>query len=195
MNRPTWSIDPLGLFALDEDGFPVTPSGTALDTYIYDDDAIADHNEIMSNIICPLKDLRDGALATADGLIPISDPFADDFKLYDKNDPYLRTSLAWERVAGDALTLALFAAGGAVTADKWVGPETWSSLNMFEQTAWTAIRNGQIISNTGREMGGVAGGIINYVGGPAMALGTIDAAAGVGKNLVDAVGGTIQALK
>jgi hypothetical protein len=46
-NNPVAYIDSDGMFILDDDGFPVLPIGTALDSYFYDRDTKDAHDEIM----------------------------------------------------------------------------------------------------------------------------------------------------
>ena len=46
-NAPTTSVDPLGLIIFDEDGAPITPTGSILDAYFYDEDTKATHDRIM----------------------------------------------------------------------------------------------------------------------------------------------------
>jgi len=46
-SAPIDSVDAFGLYVLDEDGFPLTPTGTALDSYFYDEETAEEHEEIM----------------------------------------------------------------------------------------------------------------------------------------------------
>jgi len=46
-NSPLNFSDAFGLYVLDEDGFPLMPTGTALDSYFYDEEAKEEHDRIM----------------------------------------------------------------------------------------------------------------------------------------------------
>jgi RHS repeat-associated protein len=55
-NNPISGVDPLGLWIEDEDGFPILPTGTLLDSLFYDEETKAQHDEIMGNAKDSLKE-------------------------------------------------------------------------------------------------------------------------------------------
>ena len=57
VNAPVNSYDALGLIAFDENDEVILPTGSVLDTYIYDEDAKANHDKIMDDAADAAKDI------------------------------------------------------------------------------------------------------------------------------------------
>jgi len=81
-NDPVNNVDPLGLYILDEDGFPIMPTGRLIDAYFYDEETKAQHDQIMDDawntLKCAGKELgKEGLYAAVPfGLGKVLNPFA-----------------------------------------------------------------------------------------------------------------------
>jgi RHS repeat-associated protein len=69
-NRPINEVDPYGLFVLDEDGFPILGTGTAMDSYIWDPEMAAEIRAAEQQVLDEILGIGKGVAMMGASMCP-----------------------------------------------------------------------------------------------------------------------------